>query len=63
MTGTQAGNQVANVALTGALTSPFVVQALVTGLTVGTAYWLDLALKSSTGAASATALNVFAQEF
>lgn len=61
--GTQIGSQQAFTGLTGALEAPFSMQALITGLTVGTAYWLDLALKRAVaGTSSVAALNVSAIE-
>lgn len=62
VTGTQVGSQIAQLALTGYLSSPFSLTAVVSGLTVGTAYWLDLALKSSSGNASVTQVSVSACE-
>lgn len=57
VTGTQTGPQPAWVSLTGILTVPFSMAAIVTGLTIGTAYWLDLALKASAGTGQATNLH------
>ncbi len=61
-TGTQVGSQVVQTALTGYLVTPFSLTAVVTGLTVGTAYWLDLVLKSSSGNATVTTVSVSAME-
>jgi hypothetical protein len=49
LAGTQVGSAETITALTGELTLPFSLTAIVTGLTVGTAYWLDLAVKAVTG--------------
>lgn len=62
VTGTQVGSQVVQTALTGYLTAPFSLTAVVTGLVVGTAYWLDLALKSSSGNVSVSQVSVSACE-
>jgi hypothetical protein len=61
-TGTQVGSQVVQTALTGYLVTPFSLTAVVTGLVVGTAYWLDLVLKSSSGNATVTTVSVSAME-
>ncbi len=48
-TGTSYGSQQSMTFLTGVLKVPFSITALVTGLTVGTAYWIDLDLARVTG--------------
>lgn len=60
--GTQVGSQIVQLALTGYLTTPFSLTAVVTGLTVGVAVWLDLALKSSSGNVSVTTVSVSGSE-
>lgn len=71
--GTQVGQQVAWVSLTGTLTSTFTLMALVTGLTVptftgqgvqsaSTPYWLDVNSKSSAGTVQLTNLSCVAVE-
>jgi hypothetical protein len=62
VTGTQIGAQIAQLALTGYLSTPFCLSAVITGLTITTAYWLDLALKSSSGNVSVTQVAVSAHE-
>jgi hypothetical protein len=62
VTGTQIGSQIVQTALTGYLSTPFSLTAVISGLTVGTAYWLDLALKSSSGNVSVTTVGVSAME-
>lgn len=62
VTGTQVGSQIVQLALTGYLSTPFSLTAVITGLTVATAYWLDLALKSSSGNVSVTTVAVSANE-
>ena len=49
VTGTQTGPQPTWVSLTGNLTVYFCISTVITGLTIGTVYWLDLAMKSSAG--------------
>jgi hypothetical protein len=49
MAGTAYGGQQSMTALTGVLKCPFSTTALVTGLTVGTAYWIDVDLAAVTG--------------
>ncbi|HEV2100087.1 MAG TPA: hypothetical protein VGR45_14340, partial [Stellaceae bacterium] len=49
LTGTQVGGIQRYIAATVAAKSPFCVCAVVTGLTLGTAYWLDVAIADSTG--------------
>lgn len=62
VTGTQVGAQIAWVSLTGQLTQTFAAHCLITGLTVGSDYWFDLALKSSAGTVQATNVNFSAIE-
>lgn len=62
VTGTQFGSQPTFTALTGLLTVPFSVQAIATGLTPGTAVWVDLALKSSSGNVSVSNLSLTIEE-
>lgn len=63
LTGTQVGAIVSFTALTGMLSSPFAVQAIVSGLTVGTTYWLDAAVKAVTaGTATISLLSLSAIE-
>ena len=57
LTGTQVGNTESFTALTGVLVVPFAQQAVVSGLTVGTTYWLDAAVKAVTGG-TASILNI-----
>jgi hypothetical protein len=47
--GTVYGGQMSMTFLTGVLKVPFSITALVTGLTVGTAYWIDIDLARVTG--------------
>lgn len=51
LTGTAVGNQprALNNASTAALVTPVAFAAIVTGLTLGTAYWIDIALAAITG--------------
>lgn len=49
LVGTQIGGQQSMTFLTGLLKIPFAIQAYVTGLTLGTAVWLDLVLAAVTG--------------
>jgi hypothetical protein len=60
--GTAVGNQPTFTALTGALTEQFSLQAIVTGMTVGVANWIDVQMKSSSGNVSITNLSVTANE-
>jgi hypothetical protein len=62
VTGTQTGGQLAWVSLTGQLTQTFALTNIITGLTVGTAYWFDIAGKSSAGTVQLTNLNFAAVE-
>ena len=57
LTGTQVGNIVSFTALTGVLTVPLAQQAIVSGLIVGTTYWIDAAVKAVTGG-TASILNL-----
>ena len=64
LAGTQVGSNPTMTFLTGVLLVPFSSQAIVTGLTVGTAYWLDVALAAITGGtASVSKLSLSAHEF
>jgi hypothetical protein len=49
LTGTATGSAISMTFLTGVLLVPFMVAALPTGLTLGTAYWFDARLKAVTG--------------
>jgi hypothetical protein len=51
------GNAIGTVvrAIAGTVTVPFSVQAIVTGLSVATAYWLDLSLAAITGGTASIA--------
>ena len=60
--GTQQGAQPTWVSLTGLLQIPFSMSTIVTGQTVGTPLWFDLAAKSSAGTVSLTNLNAWALE-
>lgn len=63
-TGTLAGGQQSMTFLTGVLKVPFCIVAYVTGLTLGTAVWIDLAFARVTGGtATATQVMVSAFEF
>ncbi len=62
LTGTQVGANPTMTFLTGVLTVPFCIQAVVTGLTPLTAYWLDLALAAVTGG-TASVSNVSVSAF
>jgi hypothetical protein len=63
-----AGTNVSNVAATSTGAGqalPFALNGIVTGLTPGTAYWIDLGVVSSVGTSGASAASVFvsAEEF
>ena len=59
-----AGSAVKFVAATTAERAPFGLSAIVTGLTVGTAYWIDIGLLSSTTVtATVENISMTAQEF
>lgn len=62
VTGTQIGAQPFFTGLTGALTAPFSLVFIVTGLVVGTAYWFDIAAKSSANSITVSKLNCIAIE-
>ncbi len=73
VTGTQVGSQPTLTPITGILTTPFTLFWVVTGLaipsiksdgttTAATPVWLDVALKSSSGAASVSNLSCVAIE-
>lgn len=49
LTGAVYGSQQAFTSLTGVLQAPFCLSVIVTGLTVGTAYWIDVDLAAVTG--------------
>lgn len=62
LTGTVYGGQQSNSSIVGDLAVPFSVSALVTGLTVGTAYWIDAdvaAVTAGTGTISSVAIDAF----
>ena len=64
LAGTQIGGLVTFTALTGVLTVPFALNAAVQNLVLGTAYWIDLALKAITAnTASASNISITAFEF
>jgi hypothetical protein len=49
--------------LTGLLSIPFSITALITGLTIGTAVWIDLSLGANTGGtATVTSVAVSVNE-
>lgn len=59
LTGTQSGALPTFTGLTGLLSVPLALQTAVTGLTIGTTYWVDLAAKAITvGTASLTNLSL-----
>ena len=63
LTGTAYGSLQAMTYLTGVLKVPFSVTALITGLTIGTAIWIDMSLAAVTGGtATATSVAVSAVE-
>lgn len=63
LAGTQVGSNPTMTFLTGLLKVPFCSQAIITGLTPGTAYWLDIALAAVTGGtATMTNLSLTAYE-
>lgn len=62
VTGTQVGAQPFFTGLTGALTAPFSLVFVVTGLVIGTAYWLDVCAKSSANSITVTKLSCTAIE-
>ncbi|HYM22528.1 MAG TPA: hypothetical protein VEU08_04955 [Vicinamibacterales bacterium] len=65
LTGTAVGGFVQfTMPATGGLKSPFSLNAVITGLTLGTAYWLDVALAAITGGTAAiTDVSISAHEF
>ena len=64
LAGTQVGGLVTFTALTGVLTVPVGLQAIVENLAVNTAVWLDAAVKAVTaGTASISNLSLTALEF
>lgn len=63
LTGTQSNGQQSMTFLTGVLKIPFSIQTIVTGLTLGTAVWIDLVLGTVTGGtATMTQVTVSALE-
>lgn len=63
LTGTQYGGQQSMTFLTGVLSVPFALQAVATGLTLGTAAWVDLVVGAATGGSvTMTQVNVTAFE-
>lgn len=63
LTGTTAGGLVRYIAATTAEVAPFSLNALVTGLSVSTAYWIDVGLAAITGGTTSIAdLSVSAVE-
>ena len=62
VTGTQVGGQPIWISLTGAIQAPFTMFWIQTGLTLGTAYWLDIAAKASAGTVTLKELNIIAFE-
>jgi hypothetical protein len=63
-TGTTAGNHVSGASAAANALLPFSIVAVVTGLTVGTAIWIDLELGAVTGGtASLSNLSVIVEEF
>lgn len=63
LTGNQVGGAVPYVAATITGKAPFALQAVVTGLTLNTAVWLDLALSAQTaGTATVSNLSLTAAE-
>ena len=64
LAGTQTGPIFTMTALTGSLTAWFNIEVIITGLTVGTTYWLDLAAAQLTGGtATLTQCHIAAREF
>jgi len=63
-TGTTVGNYVTSTALAASELKPFTIIGVVTGLTVGTAIWIDLELGAVTGGtASLNNLSIIIEEF
>jgi hypothetical protein len=66
LTGTARGglvrNQVTATGSTATMISPFSIQAIVSGLTVGTAVWLDTSLTASAGTATIANISITAFE-
>ena len=62
LTGTQSGGQQSMTFLTGVLKVPFCLTTIVTGLTLGTAAWIDLVLGTVTGG-TATMTEVMVSAF
>lgn len=64
LTGTQAGSNIGYIASTTAGEVPFSLSNIQTGFTVGTAYWLDLALEAVTGGTAVVEnVTITAMEF
>lgn len=57
LTGTQVGSQVAGNANIAGWRTPFSIGGIITGLTVGTPYWFDLAVSTGTSGATANVLG------
>ena len=62
VTGTVFGGEVAWTSLTGQLTVPFALVGLITGLTLGTSYYFDIACKSGAGTVALTNMSFVAIE-
>jgi len=63
-TGTVVGNSVSGASAAANALLPFSIVAVITGLTVGTAIWLDMQLSAVTGGtASLSNLSVIVEEF
>jgi len=62
VSGTAIGGEVAWVSLTGQLRTPFSIAYLITGLTLGTTYYFDIACKSSAGNVALKNVNFLAFE-
>ncbi len=63
VTGTSVGNAQTITALVGGQPNSFELPSIVTGLTLGTAYWFDLSVKESAGTTIPTQFTVTLQEF
>lgn len=63
VTGTQQGGQPAWISLTGNLQTPFSLTTVITGQTLGTALWFDVAQKSSASTLQLLQANLVAVEF
>lgn len=60
--GTATGGTLAWVSLTGMLTMPFTISAMITGLTLGTPIWIDVESSASAGTVQLTNLNCWGME-